>query len=363
MNNLTNQLLSRNSNVDAAGRIIVTFFSLLLLHSTTAAAQLSAFCSLGENHFREKNYRAAQAELWQCTNDGNATPDQTLHLAWTYRDLRNYSEGLGRVSEALKQRPADENLLYVGAFLHFRRDELEQSVGMLNQAYRLKPDDWRLHQLYALNFIQVGWVSAAEQELTRAIKLNDKMPELYYQLARFYYTMNEYDKVVTVSEKALALAPEYASVYDNLGLTYAGLGNFSRAVENFEEAIKINKEHHLNDEWPLIDYGAFMENQDLDKARALLEEAVRMNPANATANYELGRTMEKLHFDSVAEIYLRDAIKNDSTYTTAYYLLANLARKRGDRELAAKYLEEFQKLSDNEKKSGASSTVLALRHR
>jgi tetratricopeptide (TPR) repeat protein len=342
---------------------VLCFSFLLLLSSTTAVAQALDFCARGEDQFREKNYQAAQAALWECTNDGNATQDQTLHLAWTYRDLHNYSEGLDRVSESLKQRPADENLLYVGAFLHFRRNELEQSVGMLNQAYRLKPDDWRLHQLYALNFIQVGWVSAAEQELTRAIKLNDNMPELYYQLARFYYTMNKYDRVVTVSEKALALAPEYASVYDNLGLTYAGLGDSSRAVENFEKAIKINEEHNLNDEWPLIDYGAFMEDQNLDKARTLLEEAVRMNPANATANYELGRTMEKLDRDSVAESYLRNAIKDDSTYTTAYYLLANLARKRGDRELAAKYLEQFQKLSEQEKKSDSLSSALALRHR
>lgn len=320
-------------------------------------------CSQGEILFSGRDFVAAQDALWNCLLGGNATQDQGLHLAWTYRELKNYPQGFTRVSEALKTRPLDENLIYLAAFIRFRQGQLEESVGFLNRAYKLQPNDWRIHQLYALNFVEVGWAGAVEQELERAIRLKPDMPELYYQLARYYYTMSKFEDAIAASQKALELAPDYASVYDNLGLSYAGLSDATRATDNFCKAIEINARRHSKDEWPLIDYGAFLEDQDLNKAAAILRDALQMNPASATANYELGRTMRRLGRDAEAESYLATAIKLDPSYTNAYWILSTLTRKRGARALAATYLDEFQRLKEKDKKDGVSETVLSLQHR
>jgi tetratricopeptide (TPR) repeat protein len=344
-------------------RAVVLVAASLVLSLHAAAAQASLSCGQGESLFNGRNYLQAQDALWQCIITGAQTQDDALHLTWTYRELKTYDEGLTRVAEALKQDPHNEDLLYLAAFLHFRRGELEGSVGFLNQAYRIKPEDWRIHQLYALNFVQVGWSGAVEQELQRAIKLKPDMPELYYQLARYYYTMSKFDQAIAASAQALALSPDYANVYDNLGMSYAGLADPVRAAENFSRAIQINEQQHIKDEWPLVDYGAFLENQDPTKARLILEDALRMNPANATANYELGQTMQRLGRDPDAEKYLTAAIKLDPGYTNAYWILSNLVRKRGDHVLAAKYLEEFKRLKDKDKKDGVSESVLSLQHR
>jgi tetratricopeptide (TPR) repeat protein len=176
--------------------------------------------------------------------------------------------------------------------------------------------------------------------------------------------MNQYDQAISASQMALALAPDYASVYDNLGMTYAGLQDSSRATQNFEKAIEIDKKQKSNDEWPLVDYGAYLESaQESTKAEVVLKEALQMNPVNATANFELGRTMQQLEKNAEAENYLTETIKLDPTYTQAYYILSGLVRKRGDRALAATYLEKYQKLKEQEKKEGSSSTVLSMRHR
>jgi tetratricopeptide (TPR) repeat protein len=322
-----------------------------------------AACSQGEALFAGAAFARAQEVLWQCVLSGNASQDQGLHLAWTYRELKNYAEGSSRMSEALSTRPLDDNLLYLAAFLRFRQGQLEESVGFLNRAYKVQPDDWRIHQLYALNFVEVGWAGAVEQELNRAIRLKPDMPELYYQLARYYYTMNKYEQAVTASQKAIAFAPDYASAYDNLGLSYAGLSDPDRANENFLKAIDIDTRLHSHDEWPLVDYGAFLEQRDPNQAAARLREALQINPANATANYELGRTMQQLGQHAEAERYLKTAIKLDPAYTNAYWILANLTRQRGDRTVSAAYLDEFQKLKEKDKKTGESATVLSLQHR
>ena len=337
--------------------------ALLLLVPVTVVAEQSESCARGVEQFTQQRYREAQSTLWECVSSGTQTPEQTLDLASTYREIKNYDEGLERVANEMKRRHGDEDLIYLGAFLQFRRGQFEASVALLNLAYKQNPKDWRLHQLYALNYVEAGWVSAAEQEFDRAIKLKSDLPELYYQLARYYYTMSEFSKSVTTSKKALALAPNYADVYDNLGLTYAGLGNFSASVENFERAIKLDQEHNVRDEWHLVDYGASLMDRDPSKAQVLLQEALQMNSANATAYYELGRTMQMLGRNSDAEANLKKAITYDPTYTNAYYILSTLARKRGDRVVAAKYLAEFQRLSSQEKKKEISAQVLSMRHR
>ncbi len=337
--------------------------ALLLLAPATGVAEHSQSCSLGDEQFMQQRYREAQITLWKCVASGTETPDEAVNLASTYREIKNYDEGLARVRDEMKRRHGDEDLIYMGAFLQFRRGEFENSVALLNLAYKLNPNDWRLHQLYALNYVEAGWASAAEQEFNRAITLKSDLPELYYQLARYYYTMSAFGKAVTASEKALALAPQYADAYDNLGLTYAGLGNYSASADNFEKAIKLNQEHNVRDEWPLVDYGASLEDHDPNQAMELLQEAVQMNSANATAYYELGRTMQNLGRDSDAEINLREAIIHDPTYTNAYYILSALARKRGDRVASTKYMAEFKRLRDQEKKDKIFDQILSMRHR
>jgi predicted Zn-dependent protease len=106
-----------------------------------------------------------------------------------------------------------------------------------------------------------------------------------------------------------------------------------------------------------------VEGQNPGKAQDLLEKAVRMNITNATAHYELGRTMQKLGNDRDAELNLKEAFVQDTTYTSAYYILSTLARKKGDRVAATNYLAELHSLTSQEKKNGISAQVLSMRHR
>lgn len=327
------------------------------------SAGRAAECSQGESFLAAGKYQKAQQSLWQCVVAGDATQDNGLHLAWTYRELKNYGDGIRRVTNELKGSGADENLLYLAAFLHFREVDLETSVAFLNRAYRITPNDWRIHQLYALNFVQVDWSAAAEQELKRAIQLKPDMPELYYQLARYYYTMNQYDESILVANRALAIASNYSDLYDNLGMDYAGLGDKQNAEKNFKRAIEINRSQNRRDEWPLIDYGAFLEVEDAARAQTVLEEALEMNPNNATANFEMGLTMRDLQNDSKAVERLTKAIEIDPTYTSAYYILATVLRRDGERQKADFYIGQYLERKKQDKKSGEAASVLSMHHR
>jgi len=312
----------------------------------------SSSCPAGETQFESRNFVSAQSLLWDCVLSGEADTNSALHLAWTYRELKNYESGLRKAGFTLQSQPNNENILYVAAYLQFRQGQQNKSLEFLAKAYRLKPDDWRIHQLFALNFIELNMTSYAEQEFLRAIKFNPTQPEIFYQLARLYYTQSRFQESIGLSKKALALAPEYSEVYDNLGLNYQAIQDTPRAIESYTKAIDLNLKREVPDEWPLINYGTFL-SQSPERALPILQQALNINAVNPEANFQMGETLRRLGRDKEAETYFERSIAADPKFARAYYLLALLVRKE-DPPRSAALIEQFKLLQDQGKKTGVT---------
>src|SRR6266849_5587486 len=95
---------------------------LLLLTATFVSAQGPATCETGLARFRSGDFAAAQDSLWECMESGSGNETDALYLALTYRPLKNYESGLTRTQKALKTFPDNLDLLYVAAYLHYRRN-------------------------------------------------------------------------------------------------------------------------------------------------------------------------------------------------------------------------------------------------
>lgn len=132
-----------------------------------------------------------------------------VNLTFTYRALRNYAEGQARVVAEIERTPANEDLHYTSAYLLFRTQQYSLSIKELVTAYMMKQDDWRLHQLFAMNFVEEKKDAYAQQEFIRAIKLHPEDAELYYQLSRLYYTEQRFSDALEASSRAIAISPDY----------------------------------------------------------------------------------------------------------------------------------------------------------
>ena len=155
-----------------------TICGILLLAASSLSVGDPGPCQAGLDQFTSGDYAAAQRILWDCVEShlGNAT--HAFYLALTYRSLKNYDTGLSRTNAALKQSPEDVDLLYLAAYLRYRGNETKDSMVLLSKAYRLAPKDWRLHQLFALNYISFDMLDAAKLSLFQAIALNPNNAEL-----------------------------------------------------------------------------------------------------------------------------------------------------------------------------------------
>jgi Tfp pilus assembly protein PilF len=316
-------------------------------------AQSPPACQTGLDQVKSGDYVNAQASLWSCVESGSGNSTHTYYLTLTYRQLKNYDSGLSNANAALQQTPDSVELLYLAAFLHYRRGENKDSMLLLSKAYKQAPNDWRIHQLFALNYITFNMNEAVEAELKKAIALNPTNAELEYQLGRLYFTLNRFDESIEAMKRALAITPDYPEVYDNLGLTYMGLREPKLAEESFAKAIEIDRKQDIKDPYPLINCAKFYFFYETapEKSLPLLSEAMEFSPRSREANYQMGRVLRALHRDVDAEKYFEKTIEIDSSFPYPYYELATLLQKRGENARAAALMDRFKVLNEETKRS------------
>jgi len=326
---------------------------LLFVVAASLHAQSPPSCQAGLDQVKSGDYASAQNSLWACVESGSGNPTHTLYLSLTYRELKNYDSGLSRATADLKQTPDSVELLYLAAFLYYRRGESKDSMLLLSKAYKQAPDDWRIHQLFALNYITFDMNEAVEAELKKAIALNSTNAELEYQLGRLYFTLNRFDESIAAMQRALAITPDYPEVYDNLGLTYMGLREPKLAEESFAKAIEIDHRLGIKDQYPLINCAKFFFFYEAapEKSLPLLRQALEINPLSREANYQMGRALRALHRDAEAEKYFEKTIEVDPSFPYPYYELATLLQKRGENARAAVLMDRFKVLNEKTKQS------------
>ncbi len=197
----------------------------------------------------------------------------------------------------------------------------------------------------AMVYIQLGHPAWARPVLE---SLSSKRPDeaLYpYWLGRLDYDAQHYDSAIAQFTRTIALRPDMARAYDNLGLCYFSQNRNSLAIESYRKAIDLDRNSPHPSAWPHLNLATALHFLNrLDEAEAELQEAVRLDPALKPAHYELGLVLEaEQQFDSAVRSF-SDATRLDSNYAEPHFALARIYRKQGRKDLAQQEVEIYQQL-------------------
>ena len=78
--------------------------------------------------------------------------------------------------------------------------------------------------------MQMGEVDAAEESLTRAVRLDPAYAEAQFNLGVLRYGRGQHRDAIARFERTLALDPGFTDAHLNLGSTHAALGEFEAAI-------------------------------------------------------------------------------------------------------------------------------------
>jgi tetratricopeptide (TPR) repeat protein len=173
---------------------------------------------------------------------------------------------------------------------------------------------------------------------TRQLAVPDKALRLYEEASR---CLSRRDSGCAVErlERAVALAPQFAIAWNQLGTTAYQEQKYTRAEECFREALAADPASYE----PLVNLGGVLINlHKLEEAREYNIHAVLVRPNDALAHSQLGMTYYEMGRDEEAEKYFSRAIALDPAHFSHPQLfLAEIHLRRGDRSAAAADLNNF----------------------
>src|SRR5438132_6691534 len=225
------------------------------------------------------------------------------------------------------------------------------TIGKAWERYKLRDGKWfdrrrareSPHYLLGLNFLVANQIDLAIEELTKAASLNADALEVHMILGNLYREKGQVGKAITVHQSLLQRPKltrlEHAYVLLCLGLDYKRGGFVDRALEAFNEVLRLDAQN----EYALVNLQKLHEEQhqwteayDTRRKLSNLAERPQNQAILAFLENEIGLEAMRRKDDGEAARRFQSAIDLDARAVPAYLNLGDLRAMEGnDKEAAA----------------------------
>jgi len=332
--------------------IALIFIALSFVASSSSFGQTITFDSafaLFEQHRWQEAYSAfVDVEKVQ--------PGKTEALLFQGKCLVNLSkfEDAGNVlNDYVLQHPASSDARYLLAFVRFRQNRPKESLELMNAASKLKPPSADDLKVGALDYVLLGDFTDAGHYLEEAVRIAPDNIEARYHLGRVRYQQNRFDDAIAAFREVLRLDPRNTKAADNLGLSLEGTNRMDDAKAAYEHAIALDHESSAHTEQPYLNLGTLLvKTGHPTDAIPILLQAAAIAPKSNAVQYQIS----KAHFDlrqwPDAQRAAEEAIRLDPNDATAHYLLARIYQRSNHPDEAAREFKLTEDLRQSQDATG-----------
>jgi tetratricopeptide (TPR) repeat protein len=158
----------------------------------------------------------------------------------------------------------------------------------------------------------------------------------WYALGLAYGESGQTAKAIEAYNQVIRINPEYREAWYNLGVEYGESGQPAKEIEAYQQAIRINPEYA--NAW--CNLGAtYGKSGQPAKAIEALQHAIRINPEDALIWYNLGRVYSRLDQPAKAIEAYQQALRINPDNADAW---RNLGATYGELDQIAKAVEALQ---------------------
>ncbi|MFN5065918.1 MAG: tetratricopeptide repeat protein [Aphanizomenon sp.] len=277
-------------------------------------------------------------------SQGNTTASQWLERGNQLWRLRRYSEAIQAFEAAIKQKPKFIHLAYYGKGLALSWSEkYPEAITALQQAVQSQPDFvpawYGLSEVYRKS----NQLDKALAAINQAIQLQPNNPNLYNEKWAVLSALKRYKEAAAAINKAIELSPR-AAFYLNQGIVRNELGDKQGAIDDFNQAIKINPNLAL-----AYSNRGVVRNELGDKQGAIddYNQAIKINPNYADAYYNRGNAKSALGDKQGAIDDYNQAIKLNPNESLAYLNRGIVRYDLGDKQGAIDDFNQAIKINPN----------------
>ena len=271
-----------------------------------------------------------------------------------------YDEAERLLLQEAQAQPKSLEVLRLLAGVSLAQNHPLNAAIALKKAEAIAPLDERSRFRLVMAYVALGHRDWARPELAKLLAAAPRNAVYAYWTARLLFDEGQFATAAEGFLHAIELDPAFMKAHDHLGLCYDALGRFEEAQRSFEEAIRLDREQKTGSPWPSLNLGLMLSRLDrLDAAEARFREAVATAPRFALGHYHLGVTLEKSDRVKDAVSELEEAGRLDPASAEAQYALARVYRRVGQPEKADAALRRFEVLKakqDEARRKSVSDT-------
>lgn len=186
----------------------------------------------------------------------------------------------------------------------------------------------------ACAWVSVGRAATYRDELTfleQWVRSDPGSAKAHHGLGQFYVGVGEYDRALEQFDSAVRLQPNYAAAHNNLGTLLAMNGDPETARLHFRQALQFDPKHVP----AYNNLAAALEAKgELDEAEALFLKSLALEPSDPSVHSALGGLYLKRNELDKALGQLDEAVRLDPNRAQDQYKLGQLWQARGDRRRA-----------------------------
>ena len=240
-----------------------------------------------------------------------AIPDEHLDSASLYAIGRlhmargEFEKAHGYLVRADAAEPHSAEILASLLRIDLNLRRLDESVARIAAAAAERPEDARIVQLQGEVALSQGDVAAAEKAFVRATELDPDDLRAYQRLAVFYRRQGRLQETIATYERAVASRPDAAQMHHFLATLYEANGDRQDAIDHYEKAIELDAT--LGEARNNLAYLLAEDEDTLDRALDLAQEAKALMPDSPNASDTLGWVLYRRGIASAAVGYLREA--------------------------------------------------------
>lgn len=205
---------------------------------------------------------------------------------------------------------------------YFDRNKLKDAVKVLRYAHDLYPDSTALLMREAQLLAASGKLSGAKTKLRKLLSFEPYNEDLHITLATIYSQLRDHKKAIEHFEQVLKLGDrEMANeIYIDLALEHENMNNFEAAIEVLHEALKNNPENEsATYELAYCYERANKTEEGIEYYQRFLDD----HPYSFTAWYNLGNAFQKIELYEKAIDAYDFCLAIDDTFSPSYFNKAN----------------------------------------
>ncbi|GAF98371.1 unnamed protein product, partial [marine sediment metagenome] len=121
----------------------------------------------------------------------------------------------------------------------FRKNRFDEAIIQFSEALRINPNDYEAHNGMGKALLKQGKIEKAVAHLAEALRLKPDDPRTIHSWGLALMAQGNLDEAIVYFNKVLR-TENWPDVYCNLGLVYTQRRKYDLAIQNYNEALRID---------------------------------------------------------------------------------------------------------------------------